>query len=458
MSDTPSRRGFLRNLAFLSGGVATVPLLGSRPLDRGDPAVFDISDFGAVGDGTTNDAPAIQAAIDRCSESGGGTVLVPPGSRHLTGSFVLKSNVTLLLGTGAELLGSTDRQHYQRDTLIHAHGAQNISISGRGTINGQGRSFMGEELPHIYRALPWRPRMMILENCQNVRLTDFTIRDSPLWTVHLAGCDDVAIRSLTILNDRRIPNCDGIAVDSSKNVRISDCHIEAGDDCIVLKALESYAQYGACENIAVHGCTLESTSAALKIGTETVNDIRNVVFSGCVIRDSHRGLGIMLRDHGTVENVLFSDLIVETRYFHPDWWGAAEPIYVTALPRRPDTVPGKVRNVRFSNILCRSENGALLHGFRESILDDVRLENVRISVGRWTEHPGDRQDLRPSHLEGLSQRATAGVYGRHARDLVLDRVTVEWLEGLPAGTAVDVADVTGMENLHFRERTPARGG
>jgi hypothetical protein len=453
MTDIPSRRGFLRNLAFFSGGFATAPLLGSRGLGAGDSATFDITDFGAVGDGVTDDAPAIQAAIDRCSGSGGGAVLVPSGGRHLTGSFVLKSNVNLVLGTGAELLASTDRGHYQRDTLIHAQDAQNLSISGRGTIQGQGRSFMREELPHIYRAEPWRPRLMILENCRNVRLTDFTIRDSPLWTVHLAGCDDVAIRSLTILNDRRIPNCDGIAVDSSRNVRISDCHIEAGDDCIVLKALETYARYGPCENVTVHGCTLESTSAALKIGTETVNDIRNVVFSGCVIRDSHRGLAIMLRDGGTVENILFSDMIVETRYFHPDWWGAAEPIHVTALPRTAQTPPGRVRNVRFSNILCRSENGALLHGFPGSAPDDVRLENVRITLERRTDQAGERQDLRPSHLEGLSQRPAAGVYGRHVRDLVMDGVIVHWGDGIGAGNALDLEHVSGLENRHFRERT-----
>jgi hypothetical protein len=452
MSYPPSRRGFLRNLAFFSGGLATVPLLGGRPREAADSTVFVITDFGAAGDGRTNDAAAIQAAIDRCSESGGGTVVVPAGRRFLTGSFVLKSNVDFQLGTGAELLASTDRQHYQRDTLIHALGARNLSISGRGTIHGQGRSFMREELPHIYRAQPWRPRIMILENCENVRLTDFTIRDSPLWTVHLAGCRDVAIRSLTILNDRRVPNCDGIAVDSSRNVRISGCHIEAGDDCIVLKTLDTYAQYGACENVTVHGCTLESTSAALKIGTETVNDIRNVVFSGCVIRDSHRGLAIMLRDHATVENVLFSDMYVETRYFHPDWWGAAEPIYISALPRTAATEVGRVRNVRFSNVVCRSENGVLLHGSFDSIPEDILLQNVKLSLERWTREAGNRQDLRPSYRAGLSERPTAGIYGRHLQDLVLERTTLEWSGDFAPDTALDFENVAGLENHHFRER------
>jgi polygalacturonase len=453
MSNVPSRRGFLQKLAIFSGGFATTPLLGSRPFRAGDTGVFNIMNYGAAGDGRTNDAAAIQVAIDRCSAAGGGTVAVPAGKRFLTGSIQLKSNINLLLGTGAELVASTDQNHYRGGTLIHANDAHNVSIAGRGTIQGQGRQFMREELPHIYRAKPWRPSVMILEACSNVRLRDFTIVDSPLWTVHLAGCNDVAINGLSILNDRKVPNCDGIAVDSSRNVRISDCHIEAGDDCIVLKTLQEYAGYGACENVTVHNCTLASTSAALKIGTETVSDIRNVIFNGCVIRDSHRGLAIMLRDQGTVENVVFSNLYVETRLFHPDWWGAAEPIYVTALPRTNETRLGTLRNVRFTNIICRGENGAIMHGTAASPPRDVLLENVKISLDRWTGEVGERQDLRPAYGAGLSRRPTTGVYGRHLRDVVLHRVTVERGGPFRSAQALDFESVVGLENVHFREHT-----
>lgn len=424
----------------------------------------NILEFGARGDGVANDAAAIQAAIDRCARQGGGTVLVPSGRKFLTGTFELKSNVHLLVDTGAEILASLNPDHYREGTLILAKGADNLTLGGRGTIHAQGRQFMREELPYIFRAKSWRPRMMVLEGCRNLRMRELTLRESALWTVHLAGCEDVAIQGLSILNDRKIPNCDGIAVDSSRNVRISDCHIEAGDDCIVLKTLRQFSHYGACENVTVQGCTLYSTSAALKIGTETVNDIRNIVFNNCVIQDSSRGLGIMLRDEGTVENVLFSNMTVETRYPDPDWWGVAEPIHISALPRKEGLKVGKVRNIRFSNLICRSENGAVLHGSEESVPEDIILENVKIRLEKWAPFEGGKQDLRPSDRVGLSERPTAGIYARKVSDLVLHRCTVEWGDWVPEyfGSALEVHEVAGLHNVHFRgasarpDRVPAQ--
>lgn len=454
MKDPSSRRTFFRRAVLFSGGAAAFPLAGRAAYDPGGFTVFNIVDYGAVGDGRTNNAAALQEAIDRCSASGGGIVLVPAGGVFLTGSFRLKSYVDLHLESGAELRASLDPDHYREQVLIEAEGAEHFSLSGRGTINAQGRQFMREELPHIFRAQSWRPRMMVFENCRNIRMRDLTLRESALWTVHLAGCSDVAIDGLSILNDRKIPNCDGIALDCSRNVRISNCHIEAGDDCIVLKTLRQYAHYGPCENVTVTGCTLASTSAALKIGTETVGDIRNVVFDGCVVRDSSRGLGIMLRDEGTVEHVLFSNITVETRFFHTDWWGAAEPIYVTALPRETGRPVGRVRDVRFSNIVCRSENGVFIRGSEETKPEDVLLENVKVRLERWTDLPGGRYDVRPSDRLGVYEHPTAGIYLQEARDVFLNRCTVAWGAERPAtfGPALEVNEVTGLENVHFKEK------
>ena len=448
-----SRRTFFRRTALFTGGAAAFPGASHAP-DAWPGTLFNILDFGARGDGTTNDAEAIQQAVNRCSEAGGGTVLVPAGKVFLTGSFELKSHVNLHIENGAVLRASLNQDHYREQVLIEANGAEHISLTGRGTIHAQGRQFMREELPDIFRPKPWRPRMMVLENCHNVRMCDLTLRESALWTVHLAGCTDVAIDGLSIINDRKIPNCDGIALDCCRNVRITGCHIEAGDDCIVLKTLRRYAQYGPCENITVNGCTLASTSAALKIGTETVNDIRNVIFNGCVIRDSSRGLGIMLRDEGTVEHVIFSNILIETRFFHTDWWGAAEPIHVTALPREQGKPIGRVRDVRFSNIICRSENGIFLRGSEESKPSDVSFENVKVRLERWTDWPGGRHDVRPSDRLGVYEHPTAGFYLQHAQDIALHRCMVAWGEARPVyfRHALESHDVVGLENVHFKER------
>ncbi|GAB5521287.1 MAG: glycoside hydrolase family 28 protein [Rhodothermales bacterium] len=388
--------------------------------------LYNVLDSGATGDGVTNDSSAIQSAIDRCTASGGGTVLLPAGRVFLSGSFELKSHVTLHIEQGAILRASLNPEHYRDRVWIEANSAEHIALTGLGTIHAQGGQFMRAEEPHIFRAKPWRPRMMVLEGCTHVRLRDLTLRESALWTVHLAGCQDVTITDLSILNDRKIPNCDGIALDCCQNVRISGCHIEAGDDCIVLKTVRDFAHHGPCENIVVSNCTLASTSAALKIGTETVNDIRNVIFRGCTIRDSSRGLGIMLRDEGSVENILFTDMTVETRYFHTDWWGAAEPIYVTAIPRNTGQPIGHVRGVRFRNILCRSENGAVLRGSPESILEDVHLDGVHLALDRWTDFDDERHDLRPSDHLGLYDEPTSGVFIQHAADVDLHRCSVQW--------------------------------
>jgi polygalacturonase len=202
---------------------------------------------------------------------------------------------------------------------------------------------MAGETPDIFKVGPFRPRIMLLEACRRVQLRDFTIRDSPMWTVHLAGCDTVLVRGLNILNGMKIPNSDGIDPDSSRNVTITDCHIESGDDCIVIKTSRQFAHYGPSENIVVSNCVLRTSSTALKIGTETVNDIRNVVFSNCIVRDSHRAVGIWLRDAGNIENVVVTNLVTETRLYPKIWWGAGETIYVSAQARTPG---GKIGTLR----------------------------------------------------------------------------------------------------------------
>ena len=428
-------------------------LLGSRIVLAASS--YSPSDFGAVLDGRTNDGPALQRTIDAAHAAGGGTVHVPAGKRMLTGSFELKSHVTLHLEPGSRLLGSTEKADYRNAVLIEAFHAEDIAITGTGTIDGQGITFMAEELPHIFIPKPWRPKVIIFEGCRRVKLQDFTIRDSPNWTVHLAGCDDVVVHGLTILNNVKIPNCDGIAPDHSRNVRISDCHIVAGDDCIVLKNRREYARYGPCENITVTNCTLVSTSAALKIGTETVDDVRNVVFSNCVIRGSHRGLALVLRDEGSVENILFQNIVIETRLFHPAWWGASEAIYVSARPRTPGGKIGQLRGVRFQQIMARGEGGVFIEGSSESIPSDIRLENISIELNQTTDSPRGRVDIRPTGKEETTLEALAGYRIREVRDVSLVDCTVRWALpkpanalGLDTGNSADEINLVRFRELH----------
>jgi hypothetical protein len=230
-------------------------------------------------------------------------------------------------------------------------------------------------------------------------------------------------------------------------VRISNCHIEAGDDCIVLKNLASYAKYGPTRNVTITNCTMVSTSAAVKIGTESVDDFRDIVVSNCTIRGSSRGLSIQLRDQGNVENVLFENCVIETRLFHVDWWGKAEPIYVTAAPRTPETKVGSIRRVRFRNIICRGEAGAFIAAIAPASISDVVLEGVDIDLVKTSKWPAGLHDLRPGHRAGLVEHRTAGVFVANASDVRLREVHVRFAAGLPPayGPVLEAHNAPGLD-------------
>ena len=422
---------------------------------------FDVRAYGAVGDGTANDAPGIQRAIDACHAAGGGRVVVPAGRTYRSGGVELKSNVELHVERGATLLCSGDPAdfpyrfpNYGGAPFIAAHRAERVAITGAGVIDGNGRAYVDEDLGHIYRAKRGRPFTVFLVGCRNVAIRDVEVRDGAVWTIRLSGCSDVVIHALRILNDLKMPNSDAIDLDRCRNVRVSDCHLEAGDDCICLKATREFDGYGPCENITVTGCTLVSTSAALIIGCECKAPMRNIVFDACVITRSHRGLAIHLSDESDVENVTFSNMIVETRLFHTKWWGRAEPIYVTAIPWNDRTGIGRVRNVRFVNVLARGENGVFVQGWDRSRIEGLLLENVRVEVTKTSKWPGGTIDIRPSPAdEGgpgpareLPAQPTHGIFIANATDVTVRNCQVAWGPNPPPyfGKALESRDVDGL--------------
>jgi hypothetical protein len=429
--------------------------------------VYLVTDFGAVAGATAKATKAVQKAVDEAHARGGGTVVVPAGV-FTVGTIVLRSRVRLHLEPGAVLRASMDRADYsamplpgsyvsgQATFLIRALNESGIALTGEGVIDGRGVEFMegfrSPEGPYIRKPRGWRPPMCGLFGCRNVTLRDLTFRDASNWCLHLTGCDDVVISGLRILNDLALPNCDGIDPDHCTNVRISDCHIEAGDDCIVVKtsAMGRALGYSGSHNITVSNCTLMSTSAALKLGTEGVSDMTDLLFQNCVIRSSGRGIALQLRDGGNMENVMFSHCTVETRLFHRAWWGQAEPIYVTAVPRDEGCALGRIRHVRFSHMLCRGENGVFVAGSPGSPVEDLALEDVSVTVDKWSRWPGGMHDRRPAGGTsqcGLTPGPTHGVYLQHARDVRLRDVRVRWgADRQPYwGRALFTEDVEGLE-------------
>ncbi|KAA3657518.1 MAG: glycoside hydrolase family 28 protein [Chloroflexi bacterium] len=441
-------------------------------------AIYNILDFGAVGDSKTNNAAAIQKAIDTCSQSGGGKVIVPAGYIFMAGPFHLKSHVELHLEPNALLQASNDESLYTETPFrnnisegsmwISARHQKNIAITGTGTINGSGRAFMHNEEPTHYNfkfvdGVDKRPHLLTLIGCQHITIRDVTFEDAAYWCIHPAGCEDVLIQGVRVYNSLRIRNCDGIDIDHCRNVRISDCDIRSADDCICIKNRREYAEYGPCENITVTGCVLTSTSCAIKLGSENVDDIQNVIFEACVIHGTNRGLGIQNRDEGNIENVIFNNIIIESRLFADVWWGKSEPIYVTAFKRAPGTKHrfkkgdtegciGKVRNIQFRNIICNSENGIYVSGTKGSRIEELLFENIRLRINKTTEHPGGLYDRRPCDVVGIIKRKTAGFYLNEADDITVRNCKVSWGNNRPAyyGYAIEAHDVHDFHLENFK--------
>lgn len=412
-------------------------------------ADYNIRDFHAVGDGTHKDTVAIQATINACAQGGGGRVVVPAGGVYVSGTLELKSNVDLYVERGAVLEASGDEADFvhmhvdrpqmpnvypninQSIAFIIGYDLQNVAITGGGVIDGGGRKFIVERLQHIYRMKQVRPFTFFFIGGSNITFRDVTIRDGALWTLRLSGCEDVLIDGIRIQNDLMLPNNDGIDLDHCRHVRIVGCHIVAGDDCICLKTCGNAGSFGACENITVTGCTLISTSCALIIGCEAHMPMRNVVFDSCVIQASHRGLGIHLSHECDVENVIFSNMIIETRLFDEAWWGRAEPIYLCAVPWAADDTIGTIRNIRFTNILCKGENGVFVYASEPDHIQNVLFEHVRVELVKTSKWPAGRQDIRPCVGEGLPAHPTSGFMINNASDITLRHCEVMWTGTLP---------------------------
>jgi hypothetical protein len=440
-----------------------------QAIGRGQWGVWNPLAFGARGDGVINDTAPLQRTLDACERAGGGIVVLPARHVFVSGTLELGSNVELHLAGSAVLQASGNRDHFRKlGALLFAKDARNVRISGTGTIDGNFSAFFppkganGYAIPSAFLG-PYdplypasarnpkdgRPRMIVLVSCRNTELVDFTVRDSPTWTIHPIGCDGLHVNGLSILNGLEIPNCDGIDIDHCRNVRIEGCNIIAGDDCLVLKASRNFGDYGPCEGITITNCTLESSSAGIKIGNEGAYPLKSAVVSNCTIVRSNRGISLTNRDAEVVEDLIFADMTIETRMRPMMWWGSGEPVFVSAAPRVTGAPVGTFRGIQFANLACRSESGIYLRGTREVPLHDISLRGIALRIEKTTAIPGGFYDVRPDDTPGatgLDTRATAGVFAADVSGLTLNDVHVGWGENRPAyyGAALELHDCSGV--------------
>lgn len=465
-----SRRAALGTLAKSTAVVALAmrfPPLRLSAETRG-PREFNVRDFGAVGDGTALDTAAIQRAIDSAAAVGhGARVLVPGGGRFLVGSLQLKSAIEFHLADDAELLVSTQAEHFGKDgALLNASDAQGLRLTGTGAINGRSPDFMlaYDAEGEWWRPASFRPRLAVLTGCRDLEVRDLTFRQAPNWTLHLVGCDGVGIDRVQIRNQMDVPNCDGIDPDHCRNVEIKNCHVVCGDDAIVVKATRGFAEYGGSSKIRVSDCVLETQDSGVKIGTETVRDIHDVIFERCEIRSSCRGCTIQLRDEGDVYDVTFRDITFTARYHSDPWWGRGEAISFTAIPRAPGSKLGQIRDIRVQQVTGRAENSVRISGCSDSRIQKVDFENVKVTLDRWTKYRGGLWDNRPTTAQpGIEEHGNPGFHVRHADHVALRHCEVTWGEHPPEyfTHALEAHDVTALSYPDFvgesahPERLPA---
>lgn len=486
---------YLRRRSFLTAalpGLGLTAIAAPQPTHAAEPPVrpgrptYDIREFKAVGDGTTLDTNAIQAAIDACTASGGGIVLVPSGD-FLSGTIWLKDNVTLHLAEGATLLGSknqadypaipapiqdVERKHYAMWALVYAENIANVTIEGRGRIAGQGGAFWQ---PGYDRSK--RPRLVYMRGCKNVRLLDVTLFESAYWVANFVLCSNLMVRGITI-DSWVAGNNDGLDVDSCDDVLISDCRIITEDDCIALKSAFPVP----CRNVVITNCILKSTCGAVKFGTASVGGFKNITVSNCAVYDTEEpALKVLTADGGPLEDVTFSNIAMHN-VSAPLWVRLANRGHEFGLKDLPQPRPvGMVRNILFNNILATISKAEIARnrpskpqitisasGMPGHPIEGIVIDNLHVTfpgVGTLAEAKRSVEDIPdataveaqglgtvrlrgyPSH-DNWGVLPCYGLYVRHARGVALRNIRFavdgqDWRSFLLCHD-VDDLEVTGL--------------
>jgi polygalacturonase len=436
--------------------------------------IHDITHHGAVANGRTICTAAFSAAIAACREAGGGTVFVPAGE-YLTGPIHLCSNLTLELEAGAKVRFTDDFDAYPIvpsrwggnmvnafSPLIYGVDLENVEIRGRGEFDGQGRAWWDEYFqvakaditaPYddrtraIAAANPGyeklgsggggmetqflRPPLLQLLRCKHVRIEGVTLGHSPFWNTHLALCDDVTVTGVRFVNPKGSANGDGLDIDSSSNVRVSDCYFNTGDDCLALKSgadADGRRVGRPTENVTITNCTMVGGHGGIVIGSETAGGIRRVVASNCIFEGVERGISVKSRRGrgGVVEDFRATNIIMLgvgcpvtlTSYY---WCGTTPERHAYIASPEPQAVTEEtpiLRNFQFSHLTCRGARWAagVFQGLPEAPIENLVLDDVIVEMapeaepglaeGGWgLPYPVSGVGIYASHVQGGLLRA-----------------------------------------------------
>jgi polygalacturonase len=409
---------------------------------------YNIVDYGAIGDGSTLNTVAIQSAINACSNSGGGRVIIPSG-KYLSGTILLKSNIELYFENSSTLLGSPKKEDYpiqpipqyrtRKDTqgfcaLIYAEGIENISLTGYGKIDGQG------QFHKLIQGSPDnRPKNIMLVSCKNIRVEGLNLTNSGMWNQHYLNCEDVIVRNLSVYNHCNYNN-DAIDIDGCRRFVLSDCIFDTDDDGITLKS----TGLAPTEDVVITNCIVSSFCNAIKAGTESLGGFRNVLISNCIVKPSINqdnpffsnsskigitGLSLMIVDGGTMEGVSVNNLTI---------YGTMAPLFIRLGNRarrlNPDASKppvGKVNNISISNIVAYGVGswGSTITGIPGYPVKNITLNNVQLFMnggmkqGDFKETVEEAETTYPQPTVWKNLPAS-GLYIRHAEGISIHNLVL----------------------------------
>jgi len=418
---------------------------------------INVTDHGINPGNTEVFTEVLNTLIDETSAGGGGTIYFPSGE-YLSGPIHMKSNITIHLDAGAVLRFSDNFDDYlpmvpsrfegvdilNFSPLIYAWEAENITITGRGTIDGQGqawwdfhhklyrnprpskwqrefremnRGMLMPDNPAMFERGFCRPPFIQPMYCKNVRIEGINIINSPFWTVNPEFCENVTIDGVTITNPPS-PNTDGINPESCKNVHISNCHISVGDDCITIKSgkdIPGRTQHAPAENYTITNCTMLSGHGGVVIGSEMSGDVRNIVITNCIFDGTDRGIRIKSTRGrgGVVEDIRVSNVVMRDIRM--------EAIKLNLMYSRTDPEPVSERTPRFRDIHISNVTGTAAQAVAIIGLEEMPVENISFS--------------------DINLDVMKGVYVDHGRDISFSHVTIR----NERGNAFDISNSAGLE-------------
>lgn len=361
---------------------------------------YDVTKYGVVGDGQTNNTEKINNLTKSMTK--GGTLYFPSGE-YVTGTIRLYSNITIHLDSGAKILGSNDIKDFPKistddapgytrggyEALISAFNAENITVSGNGIIDARGEFWWKNVKSDLVR-----PRTISFFLCKNIKIKDVTIMNSPCWTVHPVCCSNVLVDGISIKNPYDSPNTDGINPESCSGVRISNCFVDVGDDCVTIKSGTEddilQKQYP-CENIVISNCVMAHGHGGVVIGSEMSGGVKNLSVSNCVFQNTDRGIRVKTRRNrgGYIKGMILSNIIMENvisaivfNEFYDCGIIHNPEETLSAEKQEINELTPIITDININGIIARGVKGAgiYMYGLPELPISNIIMNDINIDV------------------------------------------------------------------------------